>query len=235
MKRMKHAITCLAFVLSSYASAGSVERSVRELPEIAPPPQAEVQWIAKNMRHNGLPMKLQAFRSRLSAAEVLRHYEANIAHDSTREHVRSRNGAWQILAFKDARSFVTIQARDTASGSVGTIVVSSTPAVTKLSLRTRFPVPPSLRIVNLQEYDDDGIESEHISLVSARAPHLEAASCAQLLSRVGWSIVLDAPAQTIAGGRVIEAQKGAEHARLTFLPDRSDIALTGVIIVWRKA
>jgi hypothetical protein len=140
-----------------------------------------------------------------------------------------------MLALKDGDSFVTIQARDAAPGSIGTIAVTANPGKIATALHTRFPLPPSLRVVNLQQYDDDGNESEHLSLVSSRAPHVEAATCARLLGREGWLIIYDAPARAIAGAHVIEAQKGAEHTRLTFLPDRSRGGGTAAIVIWRKA
>lgn len=224
----------LGVLAAATANGGAIERSTSALPDLGPPPQGEAQWIARSMRHNGLPMTLKAFRSRLSADEVLEHY-ARFGNGSARESMRSRQGEWQVLAIKDARCFITIQARDSAPGSVGMIAVTSDPANIAASIATRFPLPRSMHIVNLQQYEDEGEQSEHISLISAKAPHVEAENCARLLSRDGWQLLQDAPARTIERGYLIEAQKGAEHARLTFMPDQSGSGVTAIIIVWRKA
>ncbi len=232
---MRHLLAICGCLLASFASAGSIGRSASALPQLGAPPQGEAQWVAQSMRHNGLPMTLQSFHSRLSAADVLQHYEARAKNESARESVRSRRGEWHVLALKGTGYFITIQARDSTPGSVGTIAVTADPANVATSIATRFPLPSSLRIVSLQQYEDRGDESEHISLTSTRAPHVEASSCAQTLSRAGWQLVLDAPARAIERGHVIEAQKGASHARLTFMPDQSHSGLTAIIIVWKKA
>lgn len=225
----------LGILAASTANAGALERSTSGLPDLGPPPQGHARWVARSMRHNGLPMTLKAFHSRLSADEVLQHYATRFGNGAARESVRSRQGEWQVLAIRNVRYFVTIQARDSAPGSVGTIAVTPDPANATVSLATRFPLPRSMRIVNLQQYEDEGERSEHISLLSSKAPHLEASNCARLLSREGWQLVRDAPAATIERGYVIEAQKGAEQARVTLMPDRSGSGVTAIIIVWRKA
>jgi hypothetical protein len=46
------------------------------LPDLAAPPQGTAQWIARNMRMNGLPMSLKAFESRLAPDAVLAYYES---------------------------------------------------------------------------------------------------------------------------------------------------------------
>ena len=232
---MRFVFAMIACLLIADAYAGTIERSTRGLPELGPPPHGEAQWVARSMRHNGLPMTLKSFHSRLSADDVLRHYEMRTKRGSTHESMRSRRGEWQVLAVRDGRFFVTIHARDLPSGSLGTIAVTTNPSDTTMSLATRFPLPSSMRIVNLQQYEDRGQQAEHISLLSARAPHLEAFSCAQLLRREGWQLIQDAPAATIERGHVIEAQKGAAHARLTFMPGRSGAGGTAIVIVWRKA
>ena len=114
-------------------------------------------------------------------------------------------------------------------------MVTADPAQVETSLATRFPLPSSVQVVTLQQYEDRGEQAEHISLASMRAPHVEALSYAQVLSRAGWQLVRDAPARSIQRGHVIEAQKGASHARLTFMPDRSNSRGTAIIIVWKKA
>lgn len=232
---MSRVLALFGCLFASFANAGSIERSTSALPQLGAPPQGEAQWIARSMRHNGLPMTLQSFQSRLRAEDVLQHYEARAKNDSARASVRSRRGEWQVLALQGTRYFITIQARDAAPGSIGTIMVTADPAQVETSLATRFPLPSSVQVVTLQQYEDRGEQAEHISLASMRAPHVEALSYAQVLSRAGWQLVRDAPARSIQRGHVIEAQKGASHARLTFMPDRSNSRGTAIIIVWKKA
>lgn len=228
-------LTVLPLVLLGLRlDAGDLAKATAGLPEIDAPPQGETQWIAKSMRMNGLPMTLKSFHSRLSADSVLHHYEAWSRRYGGSESARSRYGEWHMLAIRSARHYISIQARSTVDGSHGTIAVSRNLQRARVTLDTQFPIPPHARIVNLQQYDDFGMESEHISLSSARAPHLEAFAFSRLLAREGWQLVRKQPAHEIRRGHVIEAQKGAQHARLTIMPDQSSSAMTAVLIVWKK-
>lgn len=184
---------------------------------------------------NGLPMTLKAFESRLGPQAVLDHYDNWFRGQAAHESRTSRNGEWCILSIQHERYFVTVRARTSLGGSVGTLAVSANPAKVASTFETQFPVPRALRIVNLQQYDDAGIEAEHISLVSSRAPRVDAANYEQLLSARGWQILRHEPTRAVIGGQLIEAQRGAEHAMLTFVPDRTRANATAIIVVWRKA
>ena len=221
-------------LIAAPAHAGALMSATASLPEVDAPPQGEAQWIAQSMRMNGLPMTLKSFHSRLSAEAVLHHYDAWARTQGRRESAQSRNGEWLVLAIKSARHYISIQARTTLDGSHGTIAVSAVLEGAALKLDTSFPIPGTARIVNLQQYDDFGMEAEHISLSSARAPHTEAFAFSQLLAREGWQLVRE-QRTTEGGGYVIEAQKGAQHALLTMVLDQSSASMTAVVVVWKKS
>lgn len=225
----------LLLAAAPIAHAGALERTTSRFPELEAPPQGEARWIAKSMRLNGLPMTLKSFDSRLSAEAVLNHYEYRARGKWADESTRARNGEWQVLALKSERHYITIQVRSTSSGSHGTIAVSPLLERARLQLASTFPIPASMRIVNLQQYEDFDIESEHISLSSARLPSLEARAFAALLARDGWQLVRDQPARELARGHVLEAQKGAQHASIIIVPDQQSSGRTAAIVVWKKS
>lgn len=224
----------IAAALVSTAEAGTLASITARYPEFKAPPQGEAQWVAKSMRLNGLPMTLKAFHSRLNAEAVLNHYEAWAKGRYADQSQKSRYGEWHVLALRSEQYHITIQARTTLGGSHGTITVSPSLARAALKVETHFPKPTSMTIVNLQQYEDFGSQSEHISLSSARAPSVEAHAFAQLLAREGWQVVREQRAQEIAHGYVLEAQKGAEQAAITLMPDHTERARTAAVIVWRK-
>lgn len=226
-------LAIVAVAAPSYA--GSLARITEALPEIDAPPQGDTQWIAKSMRLNGLPMTLKAFQSRLDPDALMHHYESWARGGSTDETRRSTNAPWQVLAIKSERHYITIQSRAAIGGSEGTIAVSSRLEGARLKVDTRFPRPAAATIVNLQEYDDLGIESEHISLTSPRSVMTEVLAFSQLLTRDGWQLIREQRSQDVRRGHVLEAQKGAQHALLTLLPDQARPSMTAIVIVWRKA
>jgi hypothetical protein len=120
-------------------------------------------------------------------------------------------------------------------GSEGTIAVSPLLENAVTPVKTSFPHPASTKLVSLQEYDDDGIEAEHISLLSMRSVGIEAEAFLQALAREGWQVVREHAMNNVSRGHVIEAQLGTQQALLTLLPDHANPAFTAVIVVWRKA
>jgi len=231
---MRHEIAALAMfsTLALPAQAGSFSRATEALPDLGAPPQGAAQWIAKSMRMNGLPMTLKIFESRLTPDAVLAHYESFVkgAHESR----RTVNTPWHVLMLKSDDHFITVHARAVAHGSEGTILVSPAIDPDSLRMRTKFPRPASTRIVNLQQYDDDGVQSEHISLSSNRASFVELQDFSQLLIGEGWNVVDTRPTHEVQRGFVLEVQRQAEHALLVFLPNAAQPTTTAVSIVWRK-
>lgn len=223
---------CMAWLFccaSSSTIAGAVAQSVAALPDLGAPPRSKVQWIAQAMRLNGLPMKLQLLRSPEAPDDVFDHYESQWRGRAHHELRRSTQGEWQTLSIKSPTHYITLQLTRTSSGSEGTITVSAPPVSARPA--TNFPRPVSSRLLSVQEYDDAGIESEHISLSSARSVNVEAQAFQHELARAGWRSDMQASFQ----GKVIEAQKGAQHAFVTLQPDSLQPAGTAIVIIWRKS
>jgi hypothetical protein len=210
-------------------------RAPSALPDLPAPPQGSAQWIARSMRMNGLPMTLKAFESRLSPAAVLTHYESQLKSLGSHETRRSMQPPWHMLMFRSHDNFITVHARATNAGSEGTILVSPALDPALLKIRTDFPRPPTAHIVNLQQYDDAGMHSEHLSLSSDRAPFVEAQAFSQLLLRDGWTMTGTRPTQESHRGFVLEAQRDAEQALLVILPDAARPANTAIVITWKKS
>ena len=228
----------LALALVLWATPTQSERLVRTtsaLPELAAPPQGTAQWIARSMRMNGLPMTLKSFQSRLSPEAVLGHYESQLKSSGSHETRRLMKSPWQVLMFRSHENFITVHARAVSAGSEGTILVSPALDPALLQLRTEFPRPSTARLVNLQQYDDAGMQSEHISLSSNRTPFVEAQAFSQLLIRDGWTMIETRPTHETHRGFVLEAQREAEHALLVIIPDAAHPASTAIVITWKKS
>ena len=178
---------------------------------------------------NGVPMTLKSVQSRLHPNELFNYYESQMRSRGHSELRRSASDDWQRLAIKSPRYYVTIQVRETHAGCEGTIAVSALPVPTKYS--SDFPRPLTARLLGLQEYEDDGIASEHLSLSSARSPMIEAQAFTHELTRAGWQATL----RQAMRGAVIEAQRGSQHSLITIQPDHAQPSMTAIVIVWRRS
>jgi hypothetical protein len=179
-------------------------------------------------------MTLKTLRSRLSPQDLFSFYELQIRGQARSEFRRFSQGEWQLLAIKSSQCYVTIQARQTIEGSEGTIAVTAVPEPEMVRITSDFPRPLTTRILSLQEYDDAGIESEHISLSSSRSITLESRAFLHELTRDGWQVIRQPTLET-ARGAVIEAQRGAQQAFLTLLPDHVQPSMTTIVVIWRKS
>jgi hypothetical protein len=215
------------------AHAGELASLTSRFPEPAAPPNGEAQWVAQSMRMNGLPMTIKAFKSSASVDDVINFYEHWWRAKGKADYTRTQQDEWRVLGIKTAENYITVQARSTLGGSEGTIAVSADPGKVK-PVTTRFPYPSSATVVTLQEYEDFGSLSEHITLLSQRAATIEAREFADVLTHSGWQLVLNQRAIKTQG-HIIEAQKDAQHARLSFMPGRDLGATTAVTIVWKKS
>jgi hypothetical protein len=234
--RLTKLIVCVLALLhvAPGASAGNLLRETQKLPDVAAPPGGHAFWIARAMRLNGVPMTIKSFASRSNADEVLHHYERQLRTSSSLKTKRAQEGKWRVLSVAGPSYFITIRARNTARGAEGTIAVSPALAGVSASTRTNFPHPPSMRVVNLQQYDDEGLEAEHISLISTRSVMIEAREFASLLTQHGWQLLRSEGTADRRGGHIIEAQKAAALAFIN-LQRLQRGGETSIMVVWRKA
>lgn len=230
MMQQAHLIAVLVLIgCACSANAGTIARLTASLPDIGPPPQGEVRWVVRSMRVNGVPMTLKSIRSHLQPQELFQHYEAQLRARDHMEARRAVRGEWHALAIKSRQHFITIQVRPSVEGSEGTITVTAIPSAVKFT--TEFPRPLTTKLLSLQEYDDAGVEAEHIGLSSPRAVPIEAQAFLHELTRFGWQ----ATQRAATRGAVIEAQRGAQQAFVTLQTDSTQPSITAIVVVWRKS
>jgi hypothetical protein len=213
-------------------NAGAIAQQTAALPDIPAPATGTAAWVARAMRMNGVPMTIKRFDSSANAAEVLHQYEHTLRTSSDMRTRRSQEGAWQVLAIMTDDYYATIRARDTTVGTEGTITVTPPLAKARAAKRTRFPHPQSAQVVSLQEYEDDGVEAEHIMLVSRQSVNREAREFAARLTQQGWQVLRSEPVQR-RDGHIIEAQHAAALAFINVR--RTESGGTTILVVWRKA
>ncbi|HEY8538740.1 MAG TPA: hypothetical protein VIL28_07720 [Steroidobacteraceae bacterium] len=225
------AVLMLSPATPNVALAGSIAAATRQLPELDAPPGGTAAWIAQAMRLNGVPMTIKSFAASMNAQEVLHYYERRLRSSNTQTK-RWHEGENHVLGVLSDNAYITVRARNTAHGAQGTITVTPPLAKQRSMLRTRFPHPPSARVANLQQYEDEGIEAEHISFVSAHSVASAARELTQFLREKGWTVHRSAPMFQTRGGHVIEAQKDASLAHLSFRRLKS--GETAILVVWKK-
>jgi len=221
----------LVLALMSSAHAGSISKAVASLPDVPAPPQGETDWVAQSMRMNGLPMTIQTLVSRSVPGDVIHFYEswAKRSGAQTRQwHTRDS----QVLSIRAASYLVTIELQRVVDGSQGTIVTSSPPEKERLTAATAFAYPSSWRVANLQQYEDDGKETEHITFTSAQAAMTEAQAVLKMFAANGWTVI--SKRSSGVNDFLVELQRNAELARIVITNDADRRANTFITVLWSK-
>lgn len=233
---MKRAVgmVCL-LMLCAVAHGGALTRITATFPEVPPPPQGSVQWVAKSMRMNGVPMTVRALHSKLSPSAVLHFYESWSKQQMSAQTVRSRVDGDEMLTIKTGPHLISIRAQRSLTATHGTITSSLASFANTSRVSTAFPTPSNVRLVNAQQYDDEGSEAEHLSFISTRAPHIESAALARHLEEEGWTILWHRAMREAVRGYTVESQKGAQHAQLTVLPAEGFSSGSRILVVWKKS
>lgn len=118
---------CLVAV-SLWVSAG--DALARE-PEFPPPPDARVNWIARNMVYQGLPMQIRAFTTRDALEDVIDFYreEWDDGDDGGNGYIINKAAEpWVVISRIEEDFLMTVQVQtDTKKGAWGYLARSHLP------------------------------------------------------------------------------------------------------------
>lgn len=183
------------------------------------PPGVQVADVAEHMTWNGLPMRVQSFKSDMDIDRVLEAIARSLR-DAGIEHpdVISTLDIKTLGAVVDG-TFVNVQGqnRSGAMGSAGYIVYSpllrDIPAAED---RPGFPLTPDISVMSHETYDDQGRRGETLLGVSPRSATDVGQALADVFEAQGWQSVRPAMAGANSGQtpRIYWLRKGERTCRL---------------------
>jgi len=229
---MMKVLACLWLVAISTAHGSSLAKAVAAFPDLPTPPQGETQWIARSMRMNGLPMTIQSLVSRSVPSEVIQFYQSWAMQEGGSQTRQWHTHDNEVLSIRAVSYLVTIELQQVVSGSQGTIVISSPPERARLNTATEFPHPSYWRVANLQQYEDDGKETEHITFTSTHMPESEAQAIMEMLASNGWILISEHSSS--ANDFSVELQRNTQFARVVITSRVDQRANTLVTVLWSK-
>lgn len=100
-------------------------------PHFEAPPAASVKWVAQDIVHNGVPMKIKSFQSRASSEEVVQFYRQRWGDDGEGKFVEQTVGPWKVIGTVKEVYNLTVQVQTGADGSAseGFLGISTLPSV----------------------------------------------------------------------------------------------------------
>lgn len=185
------------------------------LPVIKPLRGMHLQWIAKDIRYNGLQTSIQSFQIDRPVDEVVNRYERDWRAKVGSEITRTKNGNFAVVGMEDGKYFYTVQVREIGRRrSEGTLTVSVSPRKIdkrKHSNKTDFPLPNNTNLINRIESKDGGIIAENVLVQSKMPKEYLLRWFSSRLSEQGWVVQRDYRNNKNRAGQLL-VQKDGQHA-----------------------
>jgi hypothetical protein len=166
---------------------------------VDPPPQATLQWVAEDMNYNGVPMRVQFFRSKITLAALLEHYRQRWSEGGQRRYVENDVGPWKAISREQGDYFITVQVRPAGKGSEGYLSQRPTHARPKAGLGDGFPFPPGSDVVNDILTRDSDRTARTLLAFNGLTVDANADFYRTRLTKEGWAVADDAKGRN--GGR----------------------------------
>lgn len=142
----------------SIALTAAAAAAAGDWPVIERPPHAEVEWVARDMRLNGVPMRIQRFSAKAGVQEVLGYYRARWGSAQERRTVENTVGPWSVIGRRVGDYYLTVQVKPVDHlRSEGFLAVSRLPVFEpQRPPGEGFPRLGDSAVVSDLESNDDG-------------------------------------------------------------------------------
>lgn len=193
-------IFCLGILFIDNASAQIFAKSSTPWPKFPDPPKSKVEWVSNDMRVNGLPMKVLAFESQVSKAEVMSYYQAlwdkydpslGIPIEAKAKYaIVSSVGPDTVVGKVHGPYYMSVKIKDAPlSTSKGTMTTSLIVGVQPEINAKGVPAPSNAKPISVVESADLGKQSKQVLFVSQNSIGSIKNFYEQSLPRDGWSLL----------------------------------------------
>ena len=188
-------------------------------PTVDDPPRSTTEWIAPEIRVNGLPSRILSFESELTPQEILAFYRERWKHltggKGTRE---STAGDWQVIAALQNTHQIVVQVRPRApQGSDGVISMADFGAAKQDYIPAALPRFSDVSIVHVTDAVDGPKRSQVVTMVSDDSFDLNVRRWRDEWQRRGYTLTSEklAPASEAARGWIAAFDKPPHSIDMT--------------------
>lgn len=157
-------------------------------PEIEPPPKSSLEWVGRDMKLNGVPLRIQHFESSLSPDEVLTFYRTHWGTQQDKKSVENKQGSYDVIGKREGDYYLTVEVKaGKASASEGLLNVSRLPGIDKPDLSPGdLPMNSGSKVLWVMDSNDAGKVSKQVTLYNRDSVQSNALYYDHALQSRGW-------------------------------------------------
>jgi hypothetical protein len=171
-------------------------------PEVADPPRSHTEWVARDARVNGLPMRIEHFDSEVSSEEVLAFYQAAWSKLPAGAPHRKRVGEWDTLSTIFGPFEIAVQVRASSpQGSQGLVSISNRGEIDKHWRPRDWPRWPGTSVSEVTDSVDGARRSQMVAMVSRDDYDITVQRWREEWTRRGYALAHEAEPPAVDGNR----------------------------------
>lgn len=215
---------------SAVCTAAFAQEKAVPCPEFPIPPIGQAQWVAENMRMNGMPMQIKELTTEQTPQQVIAFYKQRWSDAPPFFHEYEVGGMPAIATLRSG-CFYTVQVMPYGRGAKALLGVSTKPDGGQVKTPgAGFPNMAGSTILNDIDHYDSGKTGRTIMLTNSYSPDANLNFYRRTMADDGWSAIMDRPVGGSKGiSHVLVLKRGYHEASLTISPGKAGVPGTNVL------
>jgi hypothetical protein len=215
--------TMLAVALAAAsAQLAAQDRSPPPCPEFPVPHVGQLQWVAENIRMNGVPMQIKELTTDQTPQQIIAFYKRRWGDAPPYFHEYEVAGM-PVIATLRRGCFYTVQVQSHGRGAKALLGVTTKPEPGQAKTAgAGFPNMNGSKVINDIDHFDTGKTGRTILLTNSYSPDANLNFYRRVMADDGWTAVIDRPVEGNKGiSHVLVMKRGYHEANLTITPGKA--------------
>lgn len=218
---------------TALCTAAFAQEKAVPCPEFPIPHIGQAQWVAENMRMNGMPMQIKELTTEQTPQQVIAFYKQRWSDAPPFFHEYEVGGMPAIATLRSG-CFYTVQVMPYGRGAKALLGVSTKPDGGQLKTPgAGFPNMAGSTILNDIDHYDSGKTGRTIMLTNTYSPDANLNFYRRTMADEGWSAIMDRPVGGSKGiSHVLVLKRGYHEANLTISPGKAGTSGSNVLVTF---
>lgn len=220
-----------AMLAAAICVAAQAQEKAVPCPEFPTPHVGQLQWVAENMRLNGVPMQIKELTTDQTPQQVLAFYKRRWSDAPPYFHEYEVSGTPAIATLRNG-CFYTVQVMAHGRGAKALLGISTKPdGGPSKAPGAGFPNMAGSQVLNDIDHFDAGKTGRTILLKNEYSPDANLNFYRRALADDGWKAVID---RSVGGAKgvshVLVMKRGYHEANLTISPGQAGTSVLATFV-----